>query len=134
MSSLIWSYLLGLISNQPTLRDVEAMSKTRALFVRRLIEKPTSDTTLYEEAKRLQSEYFLSKLVQQIRQWHRSKMLKPVLLPCGVVTVDGKNLATLDHDADGTGQKRSRENSKWDKRTSEEKASGKPYYLLPVLR
>ena len=56
-----------------------------------------------------------------------------MLLPCGVVTVDGKNLATLDHDADGTGQKRTSDNSKWDKRDAEQKKSGQPYYLLPAL-
>jgi len=27
MPSLIWAYVLALISNQPTLRDVEAMTK-----------------------------------------------------------------------------------------------------------
>ena len=134
MKALIWSYVLGFISNQPTLRDVEAMTHELAPFARALLEKPTSDTTLYEEAKRLSSEYFCSKLVQQMRQWQRSKMLKPVLLPCGVLTVDGKNLATLDHDADGTGQKRTSDNSKWDQQSAQQKKSGQPYYLLPALR
>ncbi len=128
------TYVLALISNQPTLRDVEVMTQALSPAGRALVEEPKSDTTLYEVVKRLQAEYYLAKLVQQIRQWHRSKMLSPVLLPCGVVTVDGKNLATLDHDADGTGQKRTSDNSKWDQRTAEQKASGKPYYLLPALR
>jgi len=134
MPSLIWTYVLALISNQPTLRDVEVMTQELSAAGRALMQAPKSDTTLYEVVKRLQSEYYLAKLVQQIRQWHRSKMLSPVLLPCGVVTVDGKNLATLEHDADGTAQKRTSDNSKFDQRTAEQKAAGKPYYLLPALR
>jgi hypothetical protein len=134
MPSLIWTYVLALISNQPTLRDVEVMTQELSPAGRALVQAPKSDTTLYEVVKRLETEYYLSKLVQQIRQWYRSKMLSPVLLPCGVVTVDGKNLATLDHDADGTGQKRTSDNGKWDQRTPEHKAAGKPYYLLPALR
>jgi len=59
MPSLIWSYLLGLISNQPTLRDVEAMMKDLSPFGRKLIDLPKSDTMLYEEAKRLDAGYFM---------------------------------------------------------------------------
>ena len=55
-------------------------------------------------------------------------------LPCGVVTVDGKNLATLDHDADGTGHKRSKKNEKWHLSKDEETKRGDSYFLMPALR
>jgi len=74
MPSLIWTYVLALISNQPTLRDVEAMTKELSPVGRALVEKPKSDTTLYEVVKRLETEYYLSKLVQQIRQWQRRQI------------------------------------------------------------
>jgi hypothetical protein len=61
-------------------------------------------------------------------------MLAPVGLPCGIATVDGKNLATLGHDAHGTGHARSSENAKWHKNKEEENKSGKEYYLMPALR
>ncbi len=49
-------------------------------------------------------------------------------------TVDGKNLATLDHDADGTGHKRSKKNEKWHLSKDEETKRGKSYFLMPALR
>ncbi|MCD6498115.1 MAG: hypothetical protein J7M25_07425 [Deltaproteobacteria bacterium] len=63
---------------------------------------------------------------------NRSKMLSPVGLPCGVATVDGKNLATLNHDAGGRAQPRSDENKKWQPKGSAK--TGKPYFVAPVLR
>ncbi len=134
----MWSILhcleLGLTSNQPTLRDVEALSERLGPWAKRLVPGRISDTTLDTEARRLDPEYLHSKLVLRVRDFHRSKMLKPAGLPCGIVTVDGKNLATLDHDAKGAGHRRSSENSKWHRSSDEEKRSGTEYYLMPALR
>ncbi|MCD6500291.1 MAG: hypothetical protein J7M25_18500, partial [Deltaproteobacteria bacterium] len=93
-----------------TLRDVEEQIGDLGLWAKRLVPKPISDTTLDTEARRLDEPYLHDKLVAQVRDMHRSKMLSPVGLPCGVATVDGKNLATLNHDAGGRAQPRSDEN------------------------
>jgi hypothetical protein len=128
--SILWSLELGLISNQPTLRDVEAMPLgSRG---RKLVPTPVSDTTLDTEARRLDDGVLVEKLVQQVRDMHRSKMLNPAVLPFGVATIDGKNLATLDHDAAGTGHKRSKDNEKW--QPKELRDSDAPYWLMPALR
>ncbi len=134
IQSILLSLELGLVSNLTTLRDVEAMTYDLAPRFRKLIPKPISDTTLDTELRRLSPGYLLSMLILQVRDMHRSKMFKPEGLGIGVVTVDGKNLASLAHDADGSGHQRSNETSKWDKRTEKEIKSGKPYYLMPALR
>lgn len=123
--------LLGLAANKPTLRDVEEMAQDLRLEFRSLVPVPISDTTLDTESRRLDVEYLTGKLVQQTREDFRAKMLGAVGLPCGVVTVDGKNLATLDHDAGGAGHARSKDNEKWQRPGS---AKGEEYFLVPVLR
>ncbi len=130
ISSVLWSLTFGLFANVPTLRGTEEMKK--GPIVRQLVPDRISDTTLDTEARRLDEETLTQKLVLQIRDYQRSKMLKPSILPFGVATVDGKNLATLNHDADGTGHARSSENSKWHKDESDD--NGKPYWLMPALR
>jgi hypothetical protein len=134
MESVLWALQLGLTSNQPTLRDVEEMTEKLGPWAHPLVSEKISDTTLDTEARRLDHDYLHSKLVLRVRDLYRSKMLSPVDLPCGIATVDGKNLATLDHDADGTGHARSSENAKWHKNKVEEKQEGKDYYLMPALR
>jgi hypothetical protein len=123
--------LLGLTANKPTLRDVEEMTRDLRLSFRSLVPAPISDTTLDTESRRLDATYLSGKLEQQVREDFRSKMLRPAGLPCGVVTVDGKNLATLEHDAGGAGHARSKENEKWHRPGS---AKGEEYFLVPVLR
>jgi len=134
MDAVLWAMELGLTSNQPTLRDVEDMTRSLGSWARTLVPESVSDTTLDTEAQRLDADYLLNKLVGRVRGFHRSKMLAPVALPCGVVTVDGKNLATLDHNADGTGHKRSKKNEKWHLNTEQERKRGKSYFLMPALR
>lgn len=112
MSAILWALELGLTSNQPTLRDVEHMTKQPGGFAKHLVPEPISDTTLDTESQRLDCGYLHNKLVQRVRGFHRSKMLEPEGLPCGVMTVDGKSLATLCHDADGSGHARSKHNEK----------------------
>ena len=134
MPSIIWSLELGLIANHLTLRDVEAMTKELAPWARKLVPASISDTTLDTEARRLDDLYLLDKLVRQVRGMHRSKMLRPFGLPSGVVTVDGKNLATLEHNAEGSGHERSTENEKWHRKNKAGQDSTDEYYLMPVLR
>jgi len=134
MSSLLWCYEFGLTSNQPTLRDVEELSTRLGPWAKALVPGRISDTTLDTEARRLDPEYLHGKMALRIRDFQRSKMLEPVGLPCGIATVDGKNLATLDHDAEGAGHARSNENKKWHKSADQEKSQGKRYWLMPVLR
>ncbi len=134
MGSILWALELGLTSNQPTLRDVEEMTGGLGPWTRTLVPAAISDTTLDTEAQRLDADDLLDKLVYRVRGFHRSKMLGPVGLPCGVMTVDGKNLATLNHDADGTGHKRSKKNEKWHLSKDEENKRGKSYFLMPALR
>jgi predicted transposase YbfD/YdcC len=125
------SLLLGLTANKPTLRDVEEMTRDLRLSFRALVAKPISDTTLDTESRRLDGGYLLGKVMEQVREEFRAKMLGPVGLPCGVVTVDGKNLATLLHDAGGSGHARSSENEKWQRPGG---AKDEEYYLVPALR
>lgn len=134
MQSILWALELGLISNQPTLRDVEILITRLGAWGRTLVPGPISDTTLDTELRRLSVEYLLAKLVLQVRDLYRSKMLAPVGLPCGVATIDGKNLATLDHDADGTGHARSSSNDKWHRNKEQEAKLGTDYYLMLALR
>lgn len=134
MQSILWAMELGLVSNQPTLRDVEEMTGNLGSWARALVPAPISDTTLDTEARRLDHEQLICKLVLRVRDFQRSKMLAPVGLPCGIATVDGKNLATLDHDANGTGHARSSDNEKWHRSKEQEARKGKDYYLMPALR
>ncbi len=134
MDSIVWALELGLMSNQPTLRDVETLSEGLGSWGRTLVPESISDTTLDTELRRLPSDYLLGKLVLRVRDLYRSKMLNPVGLPCGVATIDGKNLATLDHDAQGTAQARSSDNDKWHRSKEQEAKLGTDYYLMLALR
>jgi hypothetical protein len=66
-------------------------------------------------------EEFRLQLQRQVHVMWRSKCLPPQHLPCGVVSVDGKGLGTLEHDAEGAAQKAHRND-------------GSPYWLARVLR
>jgi len=134
MSDILWSLELGLISNQPTLRDVEALTQELAGWTRRLVPAAISDTTLDTEVRRLDVDALRKKLHERVRDFYRRKMLSPVGLPCGIVTIDGKNLATLKHDAAGTGHARSSANEKWHPKPTQEAKLGKGYYLMPAIR
>ena len=134
MSHILWSLELGLLSNQPTLRDVEELTQRAAGWIKSLVPTAISDTTLDTEVRRLDVESLRHRLHERVRDFYRSKMLQPVGLPCGIATLDGKNLATLNHDAAGTGHARSTKNEKWHRTPAEEATQGKNYYLMPALR
>ena len=134
MAAILWTFELAFLSNQRTLRDAEEMLPALGPWAKKLVPGPISDTTLDTESRRLNETYLLERLVLRVRDFHRSKMLNPVGLPFGVATVDGKNLATLDHDAAGTGHARSSDNKKWHLSPTTEAAQGESYFLMPALR
>ena len=134
MAALLWASELGLTSNQPTPRDVEEMTHHLGPWARALVPESISDTTLHAELQRLDTGYLLQTLVQRVRGFHRSKMLQPEGVPFGVATVDGKNLATLHHDAESTGHGRSKQNEKWHLNKKQEEKRGRDYFLMPALR
>lgn len=134
MPRLIWALLLGLMSNQPTLRDVEELIPELGAWARKLVGPMVSDTTLDTELRRMDYMGLLKCLVKQVRGFFRSKMLRPVGLPCGVVTVDGKNLATLDHNARRTGHRRTKDDKRWRAKKPEGSKAGEPYWLTLALR
>jgi hypothetical protein len=127
---IVWDMTLGFISNRRTMRDTE--KQELGTWGRTLVPTTISDTTMDTEARRLDDGQLNQKLVLQVRAMHRGKMLCPAVLPFGVATIDGKNLATLDHDAAGTGHVRSKENEKWQPKGRAD-GSG-PYWLMPALR
>ena len=80
-----------------------------------------SDTTLRDFALQLHWREFTPVLVEQIRAMNRKRELSPEGLPCGVVTVDGKHLGKLLHDAQGMALKQAPE-------------EGEAFYYVRVLR
>jgi hypothetical protein len=105
-----------------TLRDMERLTEEMGESERAHVPRRVPDTTLYEFLGQLATAPLREKLRQQVRSLWRSKCLPPEGLPCGVVSIDGKCIGALDHDADGRAQK-----AHSARRKSE-------YYLARVLR
>lgn len=121
LKQILKTLFLGVLMNETTLRDVEKLEERLSNFGQSWLEGKVSDTTLDRVIREVDTAALHDQLFHQVCQMNRKKMLKPVDLPCGVVTVDGKNLATLDHDAGGLAQKRHRED-------------GTPYWLAMAVR
>lgn len=102
---LLNALLFGQVSGCPTLRAVEGMSEDMGAFGRRYISRRAPDTTLWDLAGRLSSTELREQHIDQVKQSWRAKELRPMGLPCGVVSVDGKGLGALEDDAGGTAQK-----------------------------
>lgn len=131
LAAIASALLLGLLSNRRTLRDVEALTETLQGPWRKLVPKTISDTTLDTVLRQLSDEQLQQGLVVLNRELKRSKLLKQAPgLAVRLVVVDGKNLATLDHDAQGTAQARSDDNKKWQRKDAKQAA----YWLTPALR
>jgi predicted transposase YbfD/YdcC len=130
MPALVSTLLMGMLTGTPTLRDVERTS-ARPRPLGRQPKGTISDSCLYAVATQyLDEAYLQDKLKQQIRQMARDKMLSSPNLPCGVVAVDGKNLATLQHDAEGRAHHRNGPDiDKW-----RQDGRDGDYWLVPVLR
>ena len=131
MPGLLNLLALGMIQGRETLRDVESLGSKLGGWLLDLVPSAPSDTTLDAVARRLDPVYLNCKLSQQVRDAHRSKILTPRGVSAGVATIDGKNLATLSHDADGTGHERSKDNEKWH---DPKRAADAKYFLMPALR
>jgi len=147
LKDLLNAAFAGLLAGCASLRDVELLSAEMGATGRQYVEERVPDTTLWdlfsgqrrrrrkntsgatmglpgpaEMVKRpLVAEDFRRQLRRQVRAMWRSKSLQPRVLPCGVVSVDGKGLGALEHDAEGTAQKGHRND-------------GSPYWLARVLR
>ncbi len=121
MSELLNAMLLGFVSGCGSLRKVERLSRGMGEFGRGYVTRRVPDTTLTDLIPRLLPEELREQLIWQLKASWRNKELKPVGLPCGVVTIDGKGLGALTHSADGTAQLNHRED-------------GSEYYLARVLR
>ena len=114
----------GMLAGCRTLRDVEALTEELGGDGRGRVPRRVPDTTLYEVLEDLSIEELRGKLRQQVRTLWRAKSVEPQGLPCGVMSVDGKTIGVLEHDADGTAQKSH----------SERRPDGRPYWLARVLR
>ncbi len=102
---LLWALFYGMLAGCRTLRQVEDLTNELGPTGRRRVPRRVPDTTLYDLIPRLDVEQCRQMLHQQVRTLWRDKSLTPVNLPCGVVSIDGKGMGALDHDADGTAQK-----------------------------
>lgn len=127
----LYLMLIAMMRRCETLRDVENVGGKLGGWLRGIVPMGASDTTLDSICRKLDHEYLRGQLCQQIRDLHRSKSLKPVGVTAGIAVVDGKNLATLDHDAGGTGHKRSKDNEKWH---DPNRPASAEYWLMPALR
>lgn len=117
---LLWT---GMAVGDSTLRDVEQRSEGFGLMDRRgrPVER-ISDTGLGDLLAALDPEDFVVPLVRQVRTMMRRKELQPEGLPGGVLVIDGKHLATLNHDAKGYGM------------MSVNKKTERAYWCVRVLR
>lgn len=105
-----------------TLRQVESLTEDLRIAKRRNGRwDRLPDSTLGYVLCDIEWRALRDKLVLQVRDMERAKVLDPIGLPFGVLAVDGKTLGSYDNDAGGHGQKNTRED-------------GSPYWLVRVLR
>jgi hypothetical protein len=105
-----------------TLRQVESLTEDLAIARRRNGRwDRLPDSTLGYVLGDIEWKALRDKLVLQVRDMERAKVLDPVGLPFGVLAVDGKTLGSYDNDLGGLAQKNTRED-------------GTPYWLMRVLR
>lgn len=116
---MLHGLLAGLLANCPSLRSVEELTERLRLGRR---GSKISDTALGSLTEILEPSQFLAALVDQVHDMRSRNELDPVGLPCGVATVDGKNLATLEHHAGGLGHFR------------ENEQKTQCWWLMPALR
>jgi len=131
LAAIASALLLGLVSNRRTLRDVETLTKNLQGPWRMLVPAAISDTSLDTVLRGLSDEQLQEALLALNRELKRSKPLSQAPgFPLRRVVVDGKNLATLDHDAHATAQPRGGDNKKWHRKDAKHTA----YWLTPALR
>jgi predicted transposase YbfD/YdcC len=121
VSELMNAMLLGFVSGCGALRKVERLTGGMGIFGRNYISRRVPDTTLTDLIPRLLPDELREQLIWQVKASWRNKEFRPVGLPCGVATIDGKGLGVLAHSACGTAQLNHRED-------------GSEYYLARMLR
>lgn len=131
LPTLIDGLFAGMLAGCPTLRDLEALTEEMGDAERSRVPRRIPDTTLspvgdfaasYNLLPKLDVEELRSKLRQQVHTLQRAKSLEPRDLPCGVLSIDGKGIGALSHDAEGTAQK------------THHGHDGSPYWLPRYLR
>ncbi len=100
---ILRAVVAGLLVNCNSLRDVEELSAQLGLG---RLGEGVSDTAIGHLLEKLNPSELLEVLVQQVYDMNHRGELAPDGLPLRVATVDGKNLATLQHDGGGAGHKR----------------------------
>lgn len=96
LAVLLKSVIVGMASGQKSLADLEDVTSSLSPFSRRVfgIQKRVPDTTLRDLLVRLDSKGLRQLIHTQVKQAVRRKSLTPDGLPCGVVAIDGKHVAT----------------------------------------
>lgn len=120
MAEQLDALLFGMLTGSTTLRDVEGLTEDACNGDLWGLRRRLPDTTMYRLIPKLNPEELRDKLRQQNRLHFRAKRYEPEGLPCGVVTIDGKCGAVLEHDALGQAQRSHQD--------------GHKYYLLRFLR
>ena len=121
VDELMNAMFLGFVSGCGALRKVETLTEELGGFGRRYVSRRVPDTTLTDLIPKLLPIELREQLISQVKTLWRNKELKPVGLPCGVATIDGKGLGSLEHSACGTAQLTHRED-------------GSSYYLARMFR
>jgi hypothetical protein len=106
--TLLSMAVFGLMMLARSLRAVERSSKDLADGGRiRGLTRRVPDSTLGDFLSRVSPKQLRTHLHQQILAEHRRKALEATVLPIRAIAVDGKNVATLDHEANADCQKQS---------------------------
>jgi hypothetical protein len=102
LSELLTALFAGMVAGCTSLADVEALTTQLSPAVRRKLRiwRRVPDTTLRDMVMRFAGapDRLRQLLHRQTRVAHRRKQLAPDGLPCGVVAIDGKHVATKKPD------------------------------------
>lgn len=120
LKELLNTLLMGLLTGTRALRGVESLTEDAQGGRLLTLKRRLPDTTLYRVIARLDPIALRQKLRAQVLLHFRAKRFEPQGVPCGVLTIDGKCIAVLSHDAQGQAQRH--ENN------------GRVHYLYRVLR
>ena len=96
LAVLLKSVIVGMASGQKSLADLEDVTSSLSSFSRRVfgIQKRIPDTTLRDLLVRLDQKGLRHLIYAQVKLAVRRKSLLPDGLPCGVIAIDGKWVAT----------------------------------------
>ncbi len=100
LSTMLTSIILGMMTRQHSLKDVEEQTEFLSLAIRGKLFIPDRipDTTIRSVIMRLSIKDLRNLLYKQTKAELRSKRLKPSVLPIGVCAVDGKYSTTRNPD------------------------------------